>query len=294
MRVAVVGANGLIGRALADALGARGDAVAHPFRGGSGITGARDVRWDPAEGPLPAGALDGVDAVVNLAGVPLPGTAGRTGASGHPREPGPDRPGWWSTPWRRRRSQALVSGSAVGYYGAGEDEVTSPSPPGGDFLGRPRWHGSARRRAHEFGVRVAVIRTGIVLRWRAARCRRSRGRSRCSPVVRSAGGASGCPGSTSTTRSGSSSTPSTTTPSGALNGAAPASCASASSRAPSARCWAGPAAFPPRPWPCAWRWARCPCSLSRASGRSPRDPGVRLRLRPPGARARPAALYGEG
>ncbi len=166
MRVAVVGANGLIGRALGAALGARGDAVLTLTRSGaSGISGAQDVRWDPAEGPLPAAALDGVDAVVNLAGAPIAG----------PR---------WSDARKRliRESRvrttrlivdalardgaprALVSGSAVGYYGAGEEERDETSPPGADFLAQTAlaWEREAAR-AHEFGVRVAVIRTGIVL-----------------------------------------------------------------------------------------------------------------------------------
>ena len=48
MRVAVVGATGMIGRAVAGGLLARGDEVLAVSRGGrAGIDGARDVRWDP-------------------------------------------------------------------------------------------------------------------------------------------------------------------------------------------------------------------------------------------------------
>ena len=61
----MTGATGFIGGHLARALIARGDEVVALVRGGaSGIEGARDVRWDPAEGPLPAGALDAAKVTV--------------------------------------------------------------------------------------------------------------------------------------------------------------------------------------------------------------------------------------
>lgn len=166
MRVAVTGASGLIGQTLGAALIARGDGVVTLTRSGaSGIAGAQDVRWDPAEGPLPSDALDGVDAVVNLAGAPIAGPrwsderkeliresrvrATRLVVDALARDGAP---------------RVLVSGSAVGYYGTGEEQVDETSPPGDDFLARTAlaWEREAAR-AHEFGVRVVVVRTGIVL-----------------------------------------------------------------------------------------------------------------------------------
>ena len=73
MRVAIVGGTGLLGRRLTAALTARGDDVVVISRGGGATAGARPLRWDPAAGPLPADALDGVDAAVNLAGEPVLG-----------------------------------------------------------------------------------------------------------------------------------------------------------------------------------------------------------------------------
>jgi NAD dependent epimerase/dehydratase family enzyme len=67
MRISVSGANGLIGSHLVAALRARGDEVTVLSRSGSG--GA--VAWDPLSGPAPAAALEGADAVVNLAGEPI-------------------------------------------------------------------------------------------------------------------------------------------------------------------------------------------------------------------------------
>ena len=167
MRVAVVGATGLIGRTVAEALIARGDHVVAVSRGGSArIPGARDVRWDPAAGPPPPQTLEGVDAVVNLAGAPLQGkrwTAGRKRVIRESRtlttralvdamavEGGP---------------RVLVNASAVGYFGpTGDEEVDESSPPGGDFLADTcvAWEREALR-AREHGARVVLLRTGIVL-----------------------------------------------------------------------------------------------------------------------------------
>lgn len=166
MRVALTGATGLIGRHVATALIARGDELVALVRGGSsGIDGARDVRWDPAEGPLPARALDGVDAVVNLAGAPLFGRR------------------WTASRKRRIREsrtlttrhvvdalaadgapRVLVNGSAVGFYGDADVRVDETAPPGSDFLADTcvAWEREALR-ARDHGVRVALIRTGLVL-----------------------------------------------------------------------------------------------------------------------------------
>jgi uncharacterized protein (TIGR01777 family) len=64
-----------------------------------------------------------------------------------------------------RRPAVLVSGSAVGYYGDGGDrELTEEAGPGSDFLARVcvAWEGEARR-AEALGLRVVLLRTGMVL-----------------------------------------------------------------------------------------------------------------------------------
>ena len=162
MKVAIVGASGLIGRHLATALRARGDEVVAVSRSGS-VAGGMAVRWDPAHEALPAAARDGVDAVVNLAGTPL--TAGR-----------------WSTDTRRAilasrldttRGVAdalgdggpavLVNSSAVGYYGPTEDAVDESAPAGDDFLATvcSAWEAAAMTASPR--GRVVCTRTGIVL-----------------------------------------------------------------------------------------------------------------------------------
>ena len=66
MQVAITGASGLIGGALARSLRADGHTVRPLVR--RPPTARTPIRWDPAAGTLDAGALEGVDAVVNLAG----------------------------------------------------------------------------------------------------------------------------------------------------------------------------------------------------------------------------------
>jgi uncharacterized protein (TIGR01777 family) len=165
MKVAVVGATGLIGTRLVAALRARGDDVVPLSRGGDEVAGVPGVRWDPAEGPLAPAVLDGVDAVVNLAGAAIQG--GRWTAS-RKRLLWDSRIGTTQRLVESLRGtdvSVLVSGSAVGYYGPGGDEVlTEDAPAGTDFLAElaSTWEAAALAAARD-GVRVALCRTGLVL-----------------------------------------------------------------------------------------------------------------------------------
>src|SRR5439155_20083565 len=66
MDVAVTGSHGLIGSALMPRLRADGHRVVRLVRGEP--EGSDDVRWDPAAATIDAAGLEGVDAVVHLAG----------------------------------------------------------------------------------------------------------------------------------------------------------------------------------------------------------------------------------
>lgn len=171
MRVTVTGATGLIGGKLVGALLRRGDDVTvltrNPDGARSKLGGAVEaVGWDPVAGPAPAAALDGRDAVVHLAGEPV---AQR-----------------WNDDVKRRiresreqgtrnlvagieaaaaRPRALISASAVGYYGPhGDERITEADGPGRDFLAGVCvvWEAEASR-AEQLGLRVALVRTGVVL-----------------------------------------------------------------------------------------------------------------------------------
>lgn len=165
MRVAVVGASGLIGGALARALTARGDEVLAVSRSGAaGVPGAEDVRWDPVEGP-PPDAVTAADAVVNLAGAPI----ARRWTAAHRRAIHDSR----VVPTRALATRVggeggapvLVNASAVGYYGPAGDAVLDESaPPGADFLAEvaEAWE-RATEPAAARGARVVRVRTGLVL-----------------------------------------------------------------------------------------------------------------------------------
>ncbi|WP_210492552.1 TIGR01777 family oxidoreductase [Patulibacter sp. SYSU D01012] len=171
MHVTVTGATGTVGTRLVGRLLARGDRVTvlsrDADRARAALGGAVEAfAWDPASGPPPAAALEGRDAVVNLAGEPV---FQRWTAAAKPRIE--------ASRWTTTRHlvdglaaaadgpRTLVSGSASGIYGdRGDVVVREDAPAADDFLGRLArvWEQEARR-AEEHGVRVALVRTGMVL-----------------------------------------------------------------------------------------------------------------------------------
>jgi uncharacterized protein len=170
MRVLVTGASGRIGKALCDELLRRGDEVVgltrNPDKTGAAQPQVTWHAWEPTlERPAEA-AFEGVDGVVNLVGEKI-----------NQR---------WSDDAKRkimdsrkvathnlvgtidglaRKPKALVSQSAVGYYGNRGDEVLDESStPGEGFDSNicVEWE----RAAHEVepaGVRLAIVRTGQVM-----------------------------------------------------------------------------------------------------------------------------------
>lgn len=164
MNVLVTGSHGLIGSALVQALQLGGHSVRRAVRGAAE---GRDVTWDIPSCYVDTAALEGVDAVVHLAGEGI----------GERR---------WSKAQKERilrsrvdgttllaeslagmatRPRVLVSGSAVGYYGERGDEVlTESSSSGDDFLADVcrQWE-AATAPAADAGIRVVHLRTGIVL-----------------------------------------------------------------------------------------------------------------------------------
>ena len=165
MQVAITGASGLIGRALAESLRAGGHAVRPLVRRPSDDPGA--VRWDPVAGTLDAAALEGVDAVVHLAGA---GIGDKRWSEARKREVHDSRTDGTGLLARTlagldRPPAVLLSGSAIGYYGSRGDEVlTEVSAPGDDFLAGlvQDWEAAAAP-AVDTGIRTVHLRTGLVL-----------------------------------------------------------------------------------------------------------------------------------
>ncbi|MHB8682347.1 MAG: TIGR01777 family oxidoreductase [Acidimicrobiales bacterium] len=162
--MAVTGSSGLIGTALTAGLRARRDEVVPVVRRPAA---PGEAFWDPSAGTIEAGALDGVDAVVHLAGAGIGDrrwtparrqelVRSRVGATGVLV----DAIGAMASPPR-----VLVSASAIGVYGDRGDEVlTEQSGTGSGFLAElcRDWEAAAMAAAGA-GVRVAVARSGIVL-----------------------------------------------------------------------------------------------------------------------------------
>ena len=165
MDVAITGASGLIGRALSASLRADGHRVLRLQRGG--VTSGDAIGWDPDAGRIDAPALEGVDAVVHLAGE---GIATRRWTDEQKRRIRDSRVRGTAVlaaavASRERKPRVLVSGSAIGYYGSRGDEVlTEQSAPGDDFLAQVcvAWEAETAPAA-EAGVRTVLTRTGIVL-----------------------------------------------------------------------------------------------------------------------------------
>lgn len=163
MRVVVAGSSGLIGTALVAALRAHDHEVLRLVR--RAPAGPDERRWDPAGGTLDPGALEGAGAVVNLCGVGI-GDKRWTGA--YKQAVRDSRMGPTDVLAREvaaRGIPTLVNASAVGYYGdTGDHVVDESAPAGAGFLAEVcrDWE-AATAPASEGGVRVATLRTGLVL-----------------------------------------------------------------------------------------------------------------------------------
>lgn len=164
LHVAVTGASGLIGSAVVPMLSASSHQVTRLVRREAGVN---EVRWDPAIGRLDAARLEGVDAVVHLAGENL--AAGRWSANRKRqiRESRVQSTRLLSEALAglRRPPRVLVSASAVGIYGdRGEELLADGSVPGAGFLAdvTQAWEQAAEPAAAA-GIRVVYLRFGVVL-----------------------------------------------------------------------------------------------------------------------------------
>jgi uncharacterized protein len=170
MRVLVTGASGMIGSALCDSLLARGDEVVglsrDPERAAAGNPRVHWQPWVPAIERPPVEAFEAVDGVVNLVGEPI-----------NQR---------WSGGAKKRiiesrrtathnlvqtiaaldvKPRVLVSQSAIGYYGdRGEELVDESGAAGAGFAAEvPQQWEAAAREVEGTGVRLVIVRTGLVL-----------------------------------------------------------------------------------------------------------------------------------
>lgn len=165
MHVAVTGASGLIGSALCEALEAHGARV-HALVRRAPRPGSGEIAWNPAHGTIDAAALEGLDAVVHLAGESIAQrwTAGVRRRIRASRIQGTGLIARTLTNLARPPG-VLVSASAVGYYGnTGDRLVVEDAPRGSGYLAGicAKWEAAADEAA-QAGVRVVHTRFGPVL-----------------------------------------------------------------------------------------------------------------------------------
>jgi uncharacterized protein (TIGR01777 family) len=165
MNILISGSTGLVGSSLLRPLGSKGHTIKTLVR--HSPTHPSQIRWNPpVSGPLPE-ALDGVDAVIHLAGESI--------ASGR----------WTETKKRairdsrvmgtrilcevlsrmKRPPKVLLSASAIGYYGdRGQEIMKEENPAGAGFLADvcKEWEAASAPAVHA-GIRVVHLRFGIIL-----------------------------------------------------------------------------------------------------------------------------------
>ncbi len=170
MKILITGATGLIGRRVCQRLINEGRQVVVLSRrepSDVGLVGVEAFRWEPMAESPPVACWDGVEAVIHLAGESVAAarwTEERKRRIRESRVKGSRNlvAGMRAAP---RPPEALISASAVGFYGDRGDEILNEnSAPGAGFLAEVclEWEAEAAR-ARELGVRVAVVRTGVVL-----------------------------------------------------------------------------------------------------------------------------------
>lgn len=160
-RIAITGSSGLIGTALVGHLKSEGHTVQRLVR--RAPIAVDEVTWDPQTGYVDLSALEGVDAIIHLAGAPVDGKR-------------------WSKKYRAEilnsrllgtttiakavtavKPAVFISASAMGWYGeSGNRAVIETDRVGDDFLAAVcrEWEAAADLAGD---VRTVKLRTGLVL-----------------------------------------------------------------------------------------------------------------------------------
>lgn len=166
MRILITGASGLIGRALQRSFAGMGYEMLLAGRGEPKFP--NQVKWDVETGFAEPGRLEGLDAVIHLAGENIGGglrwTDAKKKAIKDSRVLG-TRSVVDAITGLKERPGVFISGSAIGLYGdRGDEQLTEDSQPGSTFLSEvcKEWEAESMR-AEDSGISTVLLRTGIVL-----------------------------------------------------------------------------------------------------------------------------------
>jgi uncharacterized protein (TIGR01777 family) len=166
MKILVSGSHGLVGKALVRSLTDDGHEVIRLVRGEHAL-GSPEIGWQPQQGRIDVEHLEGIHAVVHLAGESI--ASGRWSAEKKKaiRESRVKGTALLSNALAQlsRPPSVFLSASAIGYYGdRGDELLTEESAPGNDFLAGvcKEWEASTRP-AVEKGIRAVFTRFGIIL-----------------------------------------------------------------------------------------------------------------------------------
>jgi uncharacterized protein (TIGR01777 family) len=166
MRIAITGSTGLVGSALVPFLAAKGHAVVRLVRSAA-TSSADEATWDPSALRIDADRLEGLDAVIHLAGENIAARRWNAEQKTRIRDSRVQSTRLLSQTLAklRKRPRILLSASAIGFYGdRGEEELTEESPAGAGFLAEVcrDWEAAAKSAA-EAGIRVVHARFGVIL-----------------------------------------------------------------------------------------------------------------------------------
>ncbi len=175
MKVAITGATGFVGSRLVEKLHARGHQIlvftrnknkAKKVFPNSAFPNLETIEYNPKESGDWQQAISGCDAVINLAGEPI----SERWTPQHKREIMESRQLGTrkiveAIKQAESKPKVLINSSAIGYYGTSETTTfDESSASGNDFLAQvcQQWETEAEQ-VKEAGVRLVIIRTGIVL-----------------------------------------------------------------------------------------------------------------------------------
>lgn len=165
MKILITGATGLIGRELTSELTRQGHEVFRLTRGQP--KEANDIPWNPAAGEIPTARLEGLDAVVHLAGESIAGARWTAAVKERLRTSRAQGTKLLCDALCQLKSppKTLICASAIGYYGdRGDEQLTEDAPVGHGFLAElcRDWEAAAEP-AWQNGIRVVHLRIGVVL-----------------------------------------------------------------------------------------------------------------------------------